>query len=101
MAGRCGVQREATPATYREEEAVRGDILSATLAAVRQGGAAARSVREKSRRGLGRRGSVRNSRCGAVGYDPSDSELGNGRDESGGVERSTLVVVEVTGRAGE
>jgi hypothetical protein len=36
-----------------------------------------------------------------MGYDPSDSELGNGRDESGGVERSTLVVVEVTGRAGE
>jgi hypothetical protein len=24
MAGRCGVQREATPAIYREEEAVRG-----------------------------------------------------------------------------
>jgi hypothetical protein len=35
MVGRCGVQRGATPAIYREEEMVWGaNILPVTLAAV-------------------------------------------------------------------
>jgi hypothetical protein len=42
-----------------------GDIPPATGS----GGAASRSVQEESLRG--RRGSVRDSQCGVVGYDPS------------------------------
>jgi hypothetical protein len=64
---RCGVLGKPRRALYRRGKAVQGEenILPVTGG----GGAAARSIREESRRG--RRGSVRDSRCGAVGYDPS------------------------------
>jgi hypothetical protein len=101
MAGRCGVQWEATPAIYREEEAIRGEnILPATLAAVQQGGAAARSVQEKSR--VDSAGEVPSGIRGAMLWDMTRQAASWAMAAtSGGVERSALAVVEMTGRAGE
>jgi hypothetical protein len=80
---------------YRREKAVRGGQISPPTTG--GGGAAARSIREDSRRG--RRGSVWDSRCGAVGYDPSCRWLGNGGN-GGGVAWSAPARVVVTDRAG-